>query len=256
MGKNIYRGRYFMETYDMLKQKFKNVKNQGYIKSQGKNKNSVGMTLENALGACGGDFNIPDFYDIEIKAVRGYYDAEFDLFNSAPDGKYINSTQWISENFGYPDRDYKNIKVFKGNIYGNSVKRIGMIYRFKLKVDRDEQKIYLEIYDLDYKIINEDIYWDFDTLKEKLVRKDSKLAIFWYCKRKINSEDYFYFYNMKFYKLISFEKFLDAIDKGVIFVTFKTGVNKSGPHIGKYTDHGTSFRISKENIRELFIDCT
>lgn len=243
-----------METIEKLEKKFAFVKKQGYIKSLSESKNSVGITLENALGSSGGDFNVPDFEDIEIKAVRGYYAAEFDLFNSAPDGKYINSTKWIAENYGYPDKDYKSIKVFKGNIFANSINRIGIKYRFKLDIKREENRIYLNIYDAEYNLINNDIFWDFDSLKEKLLRKDKKLAIFWYCKKYIENSSYFYFYKMKYYELQSFEKFLEEFEKGTIFITFKVGVNKSGKHTGEYTDHGTSFRISKENIRKLFYE--
>ena len=243
-----------METIEKLEKKFMFIKKQGYIKALSEYKNSVGITLENALGSTGGDFNIPDFEDIEIKAVRGYYDAEFDLFNSAPDGKYINATKWISENYGYPDKDFKNVKVFKGNIFANSINRIGLRYRFKLDINRKEERIYLKIYDHEYKLINNDIFWDFDSLKEKLLRKDNKLAIFWYCKKNIEGSTYYYFYKMKYYELQSFEKFLDELENGTIFVTFKVGVNKSGKHIGEYTDHGTSFRISKENIRRIFYE--
>lgn len=245
-----------MKSYEKLEKRFEAVKKQGYIKSLNEYKNSVGITLENALGASGENFNIPDFDDIEIKAVRGYYDAEFDLFNSAPDGKYINSTKWISENYGYPDRVYKDINVFKGNIFCNSIKSIGIKYRFKLDINKEEKRIYLNIYNSKYDLINKDIFWDFDTLEEKLIRKDSKIALFWYCKKYIEGSTYFYFYKMKYYELQSFEKFIEGIEKGIIFLTFKIGVNKSGRNAGQFVDHGTSFRISKENLRKLFYEKT
>ena len=204
------------------------------------------------MGSTGGDFNIPDFYDIEIKAIRKYYNAEFDLFNSSPDGRHVTPAKWISEKFGYPDKDFKNIKVFKGNIYANKVSKIGLFYKFKLRINKDEERIYLQIYNYRYNLINEEIYWDFDSLKEKLERKDSKIAIFWYMKKEINNEKYFKFYKMKYYELKGFDQFLNCIEKGIVFVTFKTGVFKSGKYIGNFTDHGTSFRIGKMNMEELF----
>ena len=41
-------------------------------------------------------------------------------------------------------------------------------------------------------------------------------------------------------------------DTGTIYVTFKYGIYKSGIHKGEYHDHGTSFKISKKNLKLLF----
>jgi hypothetical protein len=56
------------------------------------------------------------------------------------------------------------------------------------------------------------------------------------------------------YKLTNFNNFLNCVENGTIFVTFKTGVYKKGKYTGKFTDHGTSFRICKNNITELFTE--
>lgn len=241
-----------MNTFENLLKDFNKIYHMGYVKSVNNNKNSVGITIEKLLESTGGDFNIPDYYDIEIKALRDYYMAEFDLFNSTPDGKYVCSTQWLSESFGYPDKDFRNIKVFKGNVYGNKENRIGLFYNYKLEVDEKNQKIILNIYNRSMKLINNDIYWDFDSLKEKLERKLKKLAIFGFKKQSQNNELFIHYNTLKLYKLRGFNEFLKCIKNGYIFVTFKTGVNKRGPYIGKFTDHGTSFRISKNNIWRLF----
>lgn len=245
-----------METKEILVKKFNEIKNIGFIKAENQHKNSVGVTLEKALGHTGGDFNIPDFYDIEIKALRSYYAAEFDLFNSSPDGKYMLPSKWVSEKFGYPDKDYREIKVFKGNVFCNKLNRIGLFYNFKLEIDYGKEKIFLAVYDCNFKLVNRDIYWDFDTLKEKLERKLKKIAIFWYTKKVINNETYFKFYKMKYYELINFQTFLEAIRKGYVYVTFKTGVFKTGKYKGTFTDHGTSFRIGKNNMNCIFNECT
>lgn len=86
------------------------------------------------------------------------------MFNSGPDGKYICATQWLTENYGYPNRDYNKFKVLKADIYANKYNKIGLKYYFKLNIDNSNKKIILEIYDLKYNLINDDIYWDFDSL--------------------------------------------------------------------------------------------
>jgi hypothetical protein len=239
------------EIEELIK-KFKEIKKQGYVKSVVKSKNGAGITLEHLVGSSGDDFPIPDFKGIELKAIRNYKFAEFDLFNASPDGKYVYPSQWIAQNFGYPDRDYKDIKVFKGNIDAKNLNRIGLFYYFKLKVDRLNQKIILEVYNSKKILINNDIYWDFDTLKSKLELKLKKLAVIDVQKLYSLNEYYYYYENMNIYSLKSFDVFIDLIDKGIIFVTFKTGVTKSGKYQGKFQDHGTAFRISKNNLEKLF----
>lgn len=241
-----------MNTFKEIEKKYIEINKMGYIKGINNNKNSAGLTLEKLLGSTGGEFNIPDFYDIEVKAIRDYDDACFDLFNSTFDGKYINSIKWLSENYGYPDKDFKNIKVIKGDIFANKFCKIGIKYIYKLKISKKERKIYLEIYDINKNIINSELYWDFDILQEKLERKASKLAMFDVRKKRINGNIYYKYIRLNLYKLKKFNDFINAIDKGIIGVTIKTGVHKSGKYIGRFEDHGTSFRISKQNICEIY----
>lgn len=240
------------ESFNNLLEKFKKINKQGYIKSITPAKNGCGITLEYLLNSTGGDFCIPDFEDIELKAIRNYDFADFDLFNASPDGKHVFPSQWIADKYGYPDKDYRNINVFKGNIYGTHLNNIGLFNNFKLRVDKENKKIFLEIYDYYKRLTNSDIYWDFDSLKEKLERKLQKLAIINVDKLYSNKEYYYFYRSIKFYKLKSFESFVDLIEKGYIFVTFKTGVGKSGKYEGKFQDHGTAFRISKNNIDKLY----
>lgn len=235
-----------------LLENFKRIHKQGFIKSVTSSKNGAGITLEYLLNSTGGDFCIPDFQGIELKALRNYKFADFDLFNSSPDGKYVYPSQWLAENYGYPDKDFKNIKVLKGDIYSNHLNKIGLFNQFQLKIDKVNKKIILQIYNYKNVLINEDIYWDFDTLKEKLELKLKKLAIITTEKLYSNREYYYFYKSIKMYKLKSFEEFINLIEQGIIFVTFKTGVSKSGKYKGKFQDHGTAFRISQCNIEKLF----
>lgn len=238
----------FIELLD----KFEKIKSMGYVKSINKLKNGSGFTLEHYLGSTSGDFCIPDFEDIEIKSIRKYKEAEIGLFSSAPDGKYASATQWLSQNYGYPIKGFSGQRGLSGNITGNKENKIGLFYYFKLKVDYSMQKIILEIYNKDHKLINNDVYWDFDSIEDKLNRKLSKLAVVESNKKK-NGEDYYYHYdNIKLYKSKSFDVFLNLIELGIISLGMKTGVYKSGKYIGKFHDHGCTFRIQKNNLERLF----
>lgn len=241
-----------MDSFDILKQEFNKIKNEGYHKGVNNDRNSGGITLESLLKSSGSYFNIPDFYDIEIKAVRESMNNHIDLFNSAPDGSIVNATKWLSENFGYPDKDIPKVKVLKGNIYANKLNKIGNRFLYKLKIDYQKKRIYLIVVDYNFRLMTDEIYWDFDTLEDKLIRKDNKLAIFEFYKREINGDKYFKYIKLNIYKLKSFDNFIKCIENGKIFLVIKTGVFKKGKYKGNFQNHGTSFRICKENMSDLF----
>ena len=243
-------------TLQMLKEKFENIKNSGYHQGINNFKNAGGTTLEYLLESTGGCFNIPDFYDIEIKAINKFCNNHIDLFNCAPDGGIVNGIKWISERFGYPDRDYKNINVLKGNVYANKLSKIGSTYLFKLKIDEIQKRIYLNIIDYQFRLINNDIYWDFNTLEDKLVRKDSNLALFEFYRKNINGNYYYKYTNLSLYKLKDFKQFINSIKNGKIYLVIKTGVIKNGKFAGNFKNHGTSFRICIHNINKLYIKIT
>lgn len=240
-----------MDTFNILKEKYVKIHSKGYIKSVNNYKNGAGLTLENELESTGGDFNVPDFMDIEIKTVYKYRKSDIELFNSAPDGKYFPAALWLAENYGYPDKDYKSINVFKGNVYCHIKNNIGYRYKFRLNVNKEKNRIELEIYKNNI-MINNEIYWDFDTLKDKLERKDNKVSVFTFTRKIINNHYYYKYEAIYMYKLKNFETFISLVEKGFIFVIFKVGIHKSGSYKGKISDHGTAFKIYFGNMHKLF----
>ena len=240
------------EDEKILIQKFRLLKDKGIVESVINYKHGSGITLEKFLGANAGDFPIPDFRDIELKAVREYPYANITLFNSGPDGSYVCSTQWLAEEFGYPDKDYRDINVLQSSVRGTEFNKVGLFYFFSLRIDRKRERIILNIYGQDKKLISEDIYWDFDTLEEKLKRKVSKLAIVDVRTYYSGGKYYFLYDRIRLYHLKSFDIFVDMIEKGIVYITFGVGIVKSGKYKGKLRDHGTSFMIQKNNLDKLF----
>lgn len=231
---------------------FNNIKTLGFVESINNHKNGSGLTLEKLLGTTGGDFNIPDFYDIEIKALRNNPFASLTLFSARTPGPYVFPLQYISNKYGYPDKDFPNIRVIKGDVYGNKRKKIGIKFYFKLSVNETEQKIYLEVYNRELKFIENAAFWDFDDLKEMLERKLKYMAIFNVLSKRKDGKFYYHYNHLDIYYLYNFNIFISCIKKGIVYVCINTGVNKSGYRIGKFTDHGCSFRIARNNIKYLF----
>lgn len=145
-----------------------------------------------------------------------------------------------------------SVKVIKGNVFANKLTKIGTHFLFKLKVNYEKRRIYLIIVNYNLKVLSDDLYWDFDSLEDKLVRKDKKLAIVEFYKKEINGDNYYKYVNLSMYKLKNFDYFIKCIDEGKIFLVIKTGVFKKGKYQGKFKNHGTSFRISKDYMKYLF----
>ncbi len=240
------------KNFKELLLKFTDIKKKGYIESNSNRKTMSGLVFEKLINSTGGDFSIPDFKDIELKVISYGDKVNINLFNSNPDGKYICPTQWLTDNYGYPDKDYREFKVLKADIYANKYNKIGLKHYFKLAIDKINQKVILEIYDLNYKLLNNDIYWDFDSLKSRLSHKLKKLAIINVKYLYLNNTYQYYFSQIKFYKFKKLDNFIEAISDGFIAIKINTGIHKSGYKKGQFHDHGTTFKVASNDIEKIF----
>jgi len=238
------------ENINNLIKKFNALKCKGFIEGINKNKNSGGIILEKLFNCGADDLCFPDFEGIELKAIRDYDDAQIELLNDTPSGPYINTTQWLTNKYGYPDKTWREKKAFKGDVNCISLKKIGLFYSYKLRVDK--RKLILEIYNFNGKKINEDLYWDFEWLKKKLETKLKYFALINTTRIYSKGKYYYNYNNIKIYKLKDFNIFIELLKKGIITITFKNGYYKSGKYKGKFHDHGTSFRIHKNDLNKLF----
>ena len=73
-------------------------------------------------------------------------------------------------------------------------------------------------------------------------------------KKLINGETYYHYQNAEIYLNFNFDKFLKSIENGKIMFDIRIGVHKTGKNFGKAHDHGSGFRVKKENISELYDD--
>lgn len=235
-----------------LYKKFDIIKKRGFIKGVGKGNDSIGRTFENLLGSEENNLEIPDFGEIEIKTKKSTSKSYIGLFNMTPSGKYYHEIERLRDRYGYMDSKNKKYKVLNCSIFSNKRTFVGIYYQFMLKVDRKQERIYLCIFDISGCLIEKDIYWDFDILKEKLFRKLKTLA-FVKADRKIElGIEYFRYNYMKLYRLKEFNSFISLIENGIIRVSFKIGVFKSGKRCGQIHDHGTGFEIKECDLLRLY----
>ena len=237
-----------------LKEKFKEIKKIGWMKCDKNNFGAIGTTFEKLVGLKTNQFEIPDFNSIEIKTKsRGKY-KQISLFNCVPTGPFYHEIKRIKDLFGYPDSKLKDFNVFSGEVSCNKKTKIGRNFYFKLNVYNNKKIITLSIYDIQNNKIEEQTYWDFDILEEKINRKLTYLALVNVDKKIIGKTVLFKYNSIKFYKLKGFSTFINLIKDGYIKINFKAGIFRDEKRLGKIHDRGTSFSIDAQNINKLF-DC-
>ena len=242
MDENIY----------LLKEKFIEIKSKGYIKSVRKGNTGIGATFESLIGKNEESFEIPDFYNIEIKTRRAYSKSKISLFNAVPTGSSYYEVKRLRDCYGYPSKRGKKLKRLYACVVGNESRKVGLWHYFKLYVDRKSSKIILQIYNYNNKLIDDTTYWDFDILEEKLLRKLQVLALVSAWTNLEDEEEYFKYYKMNIYVLKGFDEFIDMIEQGKIEIVFKIDSYVDEKRYGNVDSTGVTFAIKKENILDLF----
>ena len=244
-----------MDNIIKLFDEFEKIRNLGWIESINKGYSSVGLTFEKLLGKEIENFEIPDYYGIEIK-TKAYYARKYipsiSLFHATPDGKYLFETKRLVETYGYPDKNDRNYKVLNVVCSTQYRTKIGNGYSMQLKINYKEEKIYLKIYNQHDILVDTETFWFFKTLEEKLYRKLKIVAYIKAQRKKINNIEHFRYQYIDFYKLKNFDEFIKLIENGKIVITFKIGRFRTGKKRGQIHDHGTAFVINENALEELY----
>jgi len=240
------------KNFFQLTTKFLEIKKLGYIKSTRSGTTGLGKTFEDLLKKKEDTLGIPDFLGIEIKTKLDFSNSYTCLFHSTPQMGNESAIKYLVLKYGYPDQILKNKKVFQNSVYANHLRKIGTKFLFILSVDKENEKIYLKVLDTNLRVLESNIYWSFARLKEQLSIKLKYLALVKAKKRTFNSINYYYYYDISYFQLKTFEDFLDLIEKEIIRVTFHIGVFRSSSRKGEIHDHGTSFEIQERNLDKLF----
>lgn len=240
------------ENIELLKNKFNEINKYGWIPSPNNRNNNHGVLFEKLIGKEIENFEIPDFNGIEIKTHLKYAQSYITLFNANPEGDEFFEIRRLYQKYSYPSSKNKNELIFQGNVQANHLQNIGIKYKFKLTSSIKENKLYLCIYDQNNNLIEKKSYWSFKSLYEKLYRKLQYLAFIEVSRKQVNGQYFFRYEKITFYKLTSFQNFLQLLDSGKIIVTFTIGVFKKGRRKGEMHNHGTAFRIEDTNLNLLF----
>ena len=238
-----------IELYD----KFQEIAAKGWIKASYNRYASVGNTFEKLLGIKMNALETPDYKDIEIKCKNKEGKREnVTLFSANPDSRPFE-IQRLRNTYGYPDKTLPNFKVFSIDVRASRKEFLSRKYSFLLKVDRKKKRLTLNVYDNYGYLIDSRSSWSFDLLKEKLHKKLKYLAFVNAERKYIDSQLYFKYTNIDFYKLTDFDKFIELIENGNIRVSFRIGIYKYGEKLGDIYNRGTAFDLKLSALDKLFL---
>ncbi len=239
------------ENIEKLKILFKKIKNKEFNESLRTGTTGIGYTFEKLLGKEEDSNYLPDFNGIEIKTKLGYSKSPLTLFTLVPEKDKVSSINYILTNFGYPDKDGE-LKCFRGNVYLKANNIIANRYIFKTKILHNENKLQLLIYDKNFNLIDDSIYWNLKDIETRLFTKLQYLAIIKGYPYKRCNKTYYKYTNLDIYKLKGFDAFLRLLNEDAIFIMFNIGMHKSAERYGQICDRGTAFRLQLCSIEKLF----
>ena len=239
------------QDYNKLIKKFIEISRKGWVKGLNNTTNSVGLTFESLIGKNPDSMFFPDYYGIEIKCSQRFSRYPLTLFSLSFDGPSFYEMNRLLTTYGKKDVIYKEKFQLQGPIYVNKYSNINGYY-FRLKIDEENKKIIVRIYDLNYQLIEEEAYINFDKIKSRLEVKLSQLAVVYASKKVIDNNLYFRYYLITIYKLKSFDVFLSLLQQDCINVSIMGRVSRSGIEKGRQRNKNLVFYIDKEKIDLLF----
>ncbi len=239
-----------METFIELDKILKEIKSKGYIKLEYLDSGGAGKMLEKLLGKKLDNKSKPDYKDVEIKVSNKKTKYPISLISIIPKNKInLNTIEYLVRNYSHNGcfDNNKSNKYLNGNVTTQEIKYVNRKTGFKLEIDKIENKIYLLIIQ-NKKIVDRNIYWNLSEIEEKIEQKMNLLIIVTAKTKQINSSTYCIYKDIMYYKLKSFYFFKDALESGIISISFNIKIDKND----KITYHGIRFCINMKDITSIY----
>lgn len=251
-----------------LIQDFKRIESMGWIKvpkKRRRNDGSVGNLLEDLLGIPENNLPIPNAAEWELKAQRANTSSLVTLCHMEPSPRIAKLVpDYLLPNYGWPHAEAgkkypKDEMSFRATLNAASFTDRG----FSVNVNRTRERIEI-IFDsnrCNIKKHHEWItgvekkvglgalstlpYWGFNDLYTKVGTKLINCFFVQADSKREGGELYYHYNNVLMLKEVSKSKFIEAIEKGIVYIDFdaRTGHN-----------HGTKFRIKNKDIPMLYAE--
>jgi hypothetical protein len=245
-----------MVTAKRIKAEFQKIKAMGYVISDKpyaeKNDGALGNTFETLLGVTENNRTEADFQGWECKSQRKHTKSAASLFTRKPDFP-DGGDEYMRKNWGIQDAEYPHIKVFRTSIYAHRWSVVYGKYKMKLIIDEKEEKLKINLSNLNESIIDDSVFWSFKSLKDASHKLKNTFVI--KAEEKvINGKIHFKFTEGQAYMNFNFDKFIQLIQDGRIRYDNRLGIYRTGKNIGKKHNHGGGLRLVKSTDYEDIFD--
>ncbi|MDE6387489.1 MAG: hypothetical protein K2L82_06760 [Lachnospiraceae bacterium] len=226
--------------------RFREIKDMGWIKTHRPGNTGIGKTLEDLLGISENNIQGPDFGTYELKAARLHSNSMLTLFTKSPQPKGSNTKLRLM--YGYASSAYdNNEKVLHATLNATSFTNVASTNN-RLKVTYVEtgssDRIYVES--------NQgicDAYWEVDSLKKNFLKKYPDRLVYVKADCRIcGGCEQFYYKEAYLCDGFNDEGFINLIKSGKVYVDLRIGQYTDG----RTHDHGTGFRIRECDHDLLF----
>jgi hypothetical protein len=226
---------------------FESVKTKGWIPTHRHGDQMLGNTFEDLLGVVENNISTPDWNGIEIKTHRNETSSPISLFTKSPDHP-VKANTYLRLKYGVSDNEF-NMPKLNTRLSPKNFNTHRSGFGFRVEVDNAKQRLKLLIKKLNNdELVDDEIFWDFDTLRKCVESKIKKIAILYGDNKKENDSNYVRFTRIDIIKGITFNKMLLALENDDLMVELRLDVYKTGKNKGKTHDHGTAFRIKLDKL--------
>jgi len=221
-----------------LKEKLRQIKKMGFVKTHRRGDTGIGKTLEDLLGIRENNIPLPDIGEVaELKSYRKNAKSMMTLFTLEPLPKGGDRDRLLLDNFGYSKRDNQRSKELHSTL---SCKRYNN-QNLKLSVKKDKIRVKGK-----GKRLN--IFWDMESLRNKFNEKLPALVYVLADTKIVDGIEYFHFNEVYLLEDFDFELFKKRVRADDIVVDFRMYYRPNG----SVRNHGTAFRVKINKLDDCF----
>lgn len=241
----------FNKALESFKKDFNKIKGKEF-RSNRKHNTGIGKTFEDLIGVEENNNLLIDYQNqIELKSQRQFTGSMLTLFTKSPSPQGVNT--FLKDNFGSPDEKFPEYNILHTTMNAVSFNTYKGKYGFKIELNDDEEKAIILVKDLESnRIVNDEAYYDYCILKNIVETKCKNIAYISAKNRKHDGHEYFIFDKATMLSGLTYEKFMTLLREGIIKFDIRIGIYRSGKNLGKPHDHGSAFRISKQDLHKAF----
>ena len=149
--------------------------------------------------------------------------------------------------------DNPKIKKLHCSMFSSHFNNTYEKWGFRLRPSDTENKLFIDVKNLKSEVLdNNTIYYDYDVLKKTISHKLNVLAFVNTDNKTVDDEEHFHFTDCKIFYKCNFDKFISLISNDKIMYDIRIGSYKTGSNFGKVHDHGSGFRVKREDMRLVF----